>query len=105
VAPDVAFIANKSLPVRMSPEGYLETIPELAVEIRSKGDSAEFVRRKVEHYLQAGVEVAWVIDPLKSTVTIHGADGATRELGEADVLTLPTIIPDFSLPVADVFRE
>lgn len=104
VGADVAFIAKKSLPLKRSDEGYLETIPELVVEIRSKNDSLPYVRRKVEHYLKAGVEM-WVVDPAKSAVTIHAADGTTRELGVADVLTLPGIIPDFSLAVADVFRE
>jgi Uma2 family endonuclease len=57
VAPDVAFVANKSLPVRTSPEGYLEAIPVFAGEIRSKNDSIASMQRKVEHYLQAGVVV------------------------------------------------
>lgn len=83
----------------------METIPELVVEICSKNDSLSYVRRKVEHYLKAGVEVVWVVDPAQSAVTIHAADGSTRELGVGDALALPGIIPDFSLPVADVFRE
>jgi Uma2 family endonuclease len=105
VSPDVAFIANKSLPTRLSPEGYLETIPGLVVEIRSKGDSVDFVRRKVQHYLKAGVEIVCVVDPTTKTVAIHAAGKAVVTLSESDVLTLPTIIPDFSLPLADVFRE
>ncbi len=104
VAPDAAFIAAKSLPARLSPEGYLETIPELVVEIRSKGDSAAFVRRKVDHYLKAGVEAAWVVDPEANTIEVHSG-GKVVPYGMADSLTLPTIIPDFSLAVADVFRE
>jgi Uma2 family endonuclease len=38
VAADAAFILASSLPVKLSKEGYLETIPELVVEIRSKND-------------------------------------------------------------------
>lgn len=105
VAPDVAFIANRSLPVRRSPEGYLETIPELVVEIRSKNDSAAYLRRKVEHYLKAGVETVWVVDPAAKTVTVHQGVEPPVTHGVADVLELPGIIPDFTLPVADVFRE
>src|SRR5262245_49848127 len=37
--PDAAFIANDRLPLRQSSEGYLETIPHLIVEIRSKNDT------------------------------------------------------------------
>src|SRR3954452_2052330 len=39
VGADAAFILTKSLPVQKSPEGYLLTIPELVVEVRSKNDS------------------------------------------------------------------
>src|SRR5438309_2143016 len=46
VAPDAAFVANRSLPVRTSPEGYLETIPELVVEVRSKNDTPAELRAK-----------------------------------------------------------
>src|SRR5436190_22752230 len=34
VGADAAFVTKHSLPARESPEGYLETIPELVVEVR-----------------------------------------------------------------------
>ncbi len=105
VTPDVLFIASKSLPIRTSPEGYLETIPELVVEVRSKNDSLRYVERKVEHYLKAGVEVVWVVDPATKTVAVHTAQVAPVVFARADILELPGIIADFSLPVADVFQE
>ena len=105
VTPDVLFIAVKSLPIRTSPEGYLETVPELVVEVRSKNDSLRYVERKVEHYLKAGVAVVWVADPAAKTVAVHTSQGEPVAYGEADTLELPGLIPGFSLPVADVFRE
>lgn len=105
VTPDVMFAARKSLPLRTSPEGYWETIPELVVEVRSKNDSASFIRRKVEHYLKAGVEVVWVVDPTTTTIVIQRPQGAVETLGLGDVLQLPGIIPDFSLAVADIFGD
>jgi len=105
VTPDVFFVAKKSLPINTSREGYLETIPELVVEIRSKNDSLKYIERKVKHYLQAGVEVVWVADPSTKTVAAHTADGQITTFDDGAILTLPSIIPDFSMPVADVFRE
>jgi Uma2 family endonuclease len=105
VTPDVLFIADRSLPLRTSPQGYLETIPELVVEIRSKNDSLKYVQRKVQHYLKAGVEVVWVADPAARTVTIHTTSGDPVTCGEHDTLQLPGLIPGFSMAVADVFRE
>ena len=105
VGADVAFIAKKSLPLKVAREGYLETIPELVVEIRSKNDSLSYMQRKVEHYLKAGVEIVWVVDPSAKIVTIHAADAEPLVREGSDILELPNLIPDFSLPVADVFRE
>jgi len=51
------------LPIRISfrfPEGYLETIPHLAVEIRSKNDTQPEIDQKVADYFKAGVLVVWL---------------------------------------------
>jgi Uma2 family endonuclease len=104
VGADVAFVANKSLPIRRTKEGYLETIPELVVEIPSKNDSRTYVQRKVQHYLKAGVEVVWVADWSSMTVTAHTATSEPIVYGESDALQLPELIPGFSMSVADVFR-
>jgi len=104
VGPDAAFIANKSLPVRRSPEGYLETIPELVVEILSKNDSAERLARKTADYLRAGVEVVWIADPQSKTITAHTRDGQPQVFGPQDDLTAETIIPGFRVRVAELFE-
>ncbi|MGV3723633.1 MAG: Uma2 family endonuclease [Actinomycetota bacterium] len=103
VGADVVFIANSSLPIRRSPEGYLETIPDLVVKVVSKIDTRPYVARKVEDYLEAGVRVVWVADPDDETVTVHGAGAAPRVLRGDDTLTVEKLIPGFRLRVADAF--
>jgi Uma2 family endonuclease len=104
VGPDAVFVSNKSLPIRTSKEGYLETIPELVVEVRSKNDTGPEVAKKVQDYLKAGVRVVWVSDPGKRTVTIYRPGQKAKVLHESDSLTIPDIIPGFELPVRDVFQ-
>ncbi|MGQ0635386.1 MAG: Uma2 family endonuclease [Planctomycetaceae bacterium] len=103
--PDAAFISNRSLPLRKSPEGYLETIPELVVEVRSKNDSVPELHRKAAAYLQAGVQIVWILDPSSKSVTICSPDAAPLTLQEHDVLTAGSLIPDFRVGVAELFRE
>jgi Uma2 family endonuclease len=105
VGADAAFIANASLPIRRSAEGYLETIPELVVEVRSKNDTLPEVQRKVEEYLAAGVRVAWVADPDARTITAHRRGQEPQVFTETDTLTIEDVIPGFKLLVADVFKE
>ena len=104
VGPDAVFVAKESLPIRTSKEGYLETIPELVVEVRSKNDTGPEVSKKVQDYFKAGVRVVWVSDPGKHTVTIYRSGEKPKILSENDVLTVPDIIPGFELPVREVFQ-
>jgi Uma2 family endonuclease len=78
LAPDALFIANASLPLRLSPEGYLETIPDLAVEVRSKNDTDKEIADKVKDYLKARVKVVWVADPDTKTVTAYRRGAGPR---------------------------
>ena len=106
VGPDNCFVMKSSLPLRTSPEGYLETIPELVVEIRSKNDSPAALEVKVADYLRAGVKVVWLVDPLAKTVAVcRAGEEAAVVLGEAETLTAEEIIPGFRLPLAELFRE
>ena len=51
VGPDAAFYGIRSFPLRESSEGYLETMPDLVFEIRSKNDSQPEVERNVADYI------------------------------------------------------
>ena len=105
VGADAVFIANRSLPIRHSPEGYLETIPDLAVEVRSKNDTQPAVQRKVDDYLSAGVQVVWIVDPAARTVTAHRRDVEPQVYRENDTLIVEDIIPGFQLLVRDALQE
>jgi Uma2 family endonuclease len=103
--PDAVFVTAALLPLRRSPEGYLETIPELVVEVRSPNDTGPEVQAKVDEYLAAGVRVVWVADPAVQTVTAYRPNQPVQVFGPADMLTVPDVIPGFQVPVADLFRE
>jgi len=102
VGADAAFILTKSLPVRRGPEGYLETIPELVVEVRSKNDRTNKIRAKKEEYFAAGALVVWVLDPDEKTVTAHYPDRPVHVFGSDERLTCD-MLPGFSVPVAKLF--
>ena len=102
---DAVFIANRSLPIRRSSEGYLETIPDLVVEVRSKNDTQPAIQRKVDDYLAAGVSVVWVPDPAARTVTEYRKETAPRVYLEDDTLTVEDVIPGFQLRVRDALQE
>ena len=102
---DVMFISNRQLPIRRSPEGYLETIPDLVVEVRSKNNTRAALGRKAEDYLRAGTVVVWVIDPMKREVAEYRQDVPVRVYGEADTLTVEDVIPGFACSVVVALEE
>lgn len=101
--PDVLFVAAKSLPIRETREGYLETIPELVVEVRSKNDASSMIASKVADYLKAGVELVWVVEPQLRTVTVYRPGRPAETFRGDDVLVCEDLLPGFRLELARVF--
>jgi Uma2 family endonuclease len=104
VGPDACFIVQSSLPPRVSAEGYMESIPDMVVEVRSKNDTMADLERKAGEYLAAGSKLVWMIDPLRSVAMAYHAGHPPRSLGPADELTADGVIPGFRLSVADAIR-
>ncbi len=59
-------------------EGYPSTegrfpvfSPQFVIEVRSPNDRLPPLRDKMQRYIDAGVLLAWLIDPLEKTVTIY----------------------------------
>lgn len=103
--PDIVFITNARLPIRRTTEGYLETIPELIVEVRSKNDSLAALERKAQDYLRAGAVVVWVVDPINRNVVEYRQGSTSQTYAEDDTLTVPDLIPGLALLVRDALQE
>src|SRR5688572_26006141 len=71
LSPDAAFVRSDRSPRPRRQAGFIEVIPDLAIEINSPFDRPTEIRRKVNVYLQAGVPLVWEIDPARRSVTIH----------------------------------
>ena len=103
VGADAAFLTKDQLPAKYSREGYLETIPKLVVEIRSKNDTLPEIESKVAEYLAAGVVEVWVLDPEVQTIAKH-VTGGMRLLPPSENLT-SELLPGFNVPVALFFAD
>jgi Uma2 family endonuclease len=104
VGADVAFVAKSSLPLKVTSEGYLETIPDLVVEIRSRNDTVAELMAKADDYVSAGVRIVWLVDPMSRTVLEYRGPSEPRRLGEDDLLDAGDVIPGFGLRVADILQ-
>jgi len=101
---DISFYSYARVPKGPLPDRYLDTAPDLVVEVLSPGDRWPNVLRKVAEYLDAGVTVVLVLDDQRRQIQIYRADGTTRLLGAEEELALPDLLGDFSVRVARFFE-
>ena len=104
-AADILYISTERLAGR-APVGYLEVAPELVVEILSPDKRRGAVEEKLKDYFAVGVDLVWVVDPEERYVLAYrGSLFDVERFERGDVLADEEILPGFSLPVADIFRD
>ena len=109
VEPDLLYLSHERAAIALTPDN-VKGVPELVVEIVSKGTSKrdETIKRRL--YERAGVSEYWLVDPVAETIRVYRRDGARfgrplellRQAG--DVLATPHL-PGLTLPLARIFRE
>ncbi|WP_020468348.1 Uma2 family endonuclease [Zavarzinella formosa] len=103
LGPDVAYYSYQRLPKGQVPDGISDVPPELVVEVRSPSDLWTDVFAKVVEYLNAGVLAVVIIDEDSRTISVCRPDGSQETIPQTGDLTIPEVLPGFSLPVARLF--
>jgi Uma2 family endonuclease len=101
---DVAFYSFAHVPKGPLPDRYLETPPDLVVEVLSPSDRWPKVLAKVAEYLDAGTAVVVVLDDQRRVAHLYRADGTTRLLGADETLAIPELLGDFQVRVGQFFE-
>ena len=102
-APDAAFIASERIPPGGIPVGYLDTIPDIVVEVVSPNDRTGQVHAKIEQWIEHGVKLVWLVHPEQRSITVYSSVREVQVLHEGDTLTGDPVLPDFSCPVSEIF--
>jgi Uma2 family endonuclease len=89
---------------RATSEGHCTIVPDLVVEVVSPNDLAYEVDEKRLEWLEAGARLVWIIHPVRQNIHAYYADRTVRLFGKTDLLTAEPVLPEFSIPVADLFR-
>ncbi|NCR42418.1 MAG: Uma2 family endonuclease [Microcystis aeruginosa W13-11] len=98
-SPDVAWIANERWDVlpREEQEKFATICPDFVIELRSRTDSLAQLQEKMQEYLDSGLRLGWLIDPINQQVAIY------RQNQEVEIVSLPTtlsgedVLPRFTL--------
>ncbi len=100
--PDVAFISRQRQPEPCH-DAWNPNAPDLAVEVFSPTDDHRLLLVKVSNYLAAGTTV-WVVYPDQKEVHVHRPGKGAEVLASAGTLSGDALLPDFTLPVKDIFE-
>jgi len=98
--PDVSFTVDADEPTIK--RGAVPHLPDLAIEIQSPSNTVKEMRSKADYYLAHGAKMVWIV---------YAEVQAVEIVTEADVVLLSThntltggdLLPDFSIPVAQIF--
>lgn len=104
LAPDVAFVEAARVPAREERRGFVPVVPDLVVEVVLPSDRITEVNDKVTTYLETGVRLVWVVEPVRQRATVYTPDRRASLLLGDDHLDCGDVLPGFSLPLADIFR-
>jgi Uma2 family endonuclease len=101
---DVAYISNERL-ARVQSSSYLDVAPELVVEVLSPDDRWGDLVDKLSEYLAVGVQVVWVADPKTQSVYVYHSLNKVQHFSVEDALPGGDVLPDLSVPVAELFAR
>jgi len=104
LSPDIALTSFARLP-RAPARHFIAGAPNFAVEVVSPTDHWEDALTKAGVWIGHGVEVAWVVEPLRHRVAVIRPGTPVEILVEDGVATGDPAVPGFSIALADLFRD
>ncbi len=103
LGPDVAYFSKERIPLDTVNRGASDVPPEIVVEIGSPSQNVNDVRGKAALWVLGGVTLVWVVWPDSKTVEVYRRDRPAVRLTEDDTLSGEDVLPQFSVPVRDIF--
>jgi Uma2 family endonuclease len=100
---DVAYISPETAASNEEGVRRIEGVPVLAIEILSPSDSQEDVLEKVQVYLDCGVALVWVAEPVFRTVTVYRPGTEPELFNSPQFLDGGSHLPGLRMKVADCF--
>ena len=87
----------------MRRKAFLESVPDLAVEVLYPGDRPAFVSEKIREFLENGVPIVWLADPDRKTVTECRSLSEIKHYSGDDVIHVEPVLPGFSCSISRFF--
>jgi Uma2 family endonuclease len=104
--PDVCYYSYNRLPKGPIPAGYLDVVPELVFEVRSRTDRWDQILTKVGEFLRAGITAVCVVDEKYEAIIVYRLDELQQIFTADDEFALPDIFgQEFRVSVSRFFAD
>src|SRR5215471_10445368 len=84
-------------------EEFPPLCPDFVVELRSRSDSLDSLRNKMQEYIENGAQLGWLIDPLEKSVYIYRPGEKAIYLKNPEAITGDPVLPGFVLDLWQVW--
>lgn len=100
---DIAYLAPALASRTPKDAKFVEGSPTLAVEVLSPSDTHGRTTRKIRSYLDAGVSLVWIVDPVFETIVGYRPDAPPRLFHNAETIDAEPHLPGFRVAVSELF--
>jgi len=105
LCPDVSFVGNSRLQGIDSLDRFFNGAPDLAVEFLSASERRKTIERKIVLYFENGARLVWLANMRREQVSVYHGLTDVQVLTAPQELTGEQLVPDFRIPVADLFAS
>lgn len=83
-------------------QGFPPIAPDFVIELRSPSDSLKDLRDKMQEYLDNGVRLGWLLDPMSKVVEIYRIGQPVSVLQNLIQLSGENVLPGFVLDLGGI---
>jgi Uma2 family endonuclease len=102
-SPDGAWISNNrwNRVTEEEKDTFTNICPDFVIELRSKSDRLVKLKEKMDEYVDNGVRLGWLLDPLDNCAYIYGRGQSPERIESPTILSADPVLPGFEFD----FRE
>jgi Uma2 family endonuclease len=82
---------------------FAPLVPDFVVEIRSDSDSLKKLQKKMNEYIENGVQLGWLIDPTKKRVHIYSSNTEPQVLENPTEVSGEPLLEGFVLNLQEIW--
>jgi Uma2 family endonuclease len=104
-SPDVSWMTREKWEALSLSERkkFSRVVPDFVIELLSPSDDLADTKEKIEEYIENGVRLGWLIDPMDKKVHIYRANGDIEILDNPEAVPGEDVLNGFVLNVREIW--